>query len=113
MKKFFGLLLSLAAPLILGSMCRTRQFPGESNPKNIWALEFSHNDEYFAVGGDDSTLFIYTTSTYGLYKKYKLNSMIRNIAWHNNDKVIAVSTLKDVQLLDVKSGKSDVIPGIR
>jgi WD40 repeat protein len=81
-------------------------------PLGTWALEFSPDDQFFALGGDDSILHIYNAGNHTLQKQYKLNSMIRNIAWHRSGNIIAIATLKNVQLLDVKAGEFFTIPRV-
>jgi WD40 repeat protein len=81
-------------------------------PAGTWALEFSPDDQFFALGGDDSVLHIYNAASRTLHKHYQLNGMIKNIAWHQSGNIIAIATLKNVLLLDVKTGKLFTIPDV-
>jgi len=93
---------------------KDEEVPAENGsiPKSVWAVEFSSDDAYLALGGDDSTLYIYNTKDYSLHKKYKLNTAIKNLTWHPSEKIIALGTLKNVQLFDFSKGISHIIPGI-
>ena len=83
-----------------------------TRPQGIWALDFSPDDRFIVSGGDDSTLRIYNGKNYQLYKQYKINGVIRNLDWHPSGKMIAIATLKDVQLFDVNTGEFNILPGI-
>lgn len=111
MKKFAVIFTAAIIFISLTSVCQ-RKNAANANPKNAWALEFSHNDKFFAIAGDDSTLFIYNAHNFQLYKKHKLKGMIKNIAWHRSDSIIAVATLNNVQLFHVNTGTSSVIQNV-
>jgi len=86
--------------------CNTQQkFPtGNQNdsrkPRGIWVTEWSADGEYFALGGDDSTLWVYKAMDYSLLKTYKLSSLIRGLRWHPKENLLAIATGSGIQLLD-------------
>ena len=82
-------------------------------PQGIWATEWSSDGKYFALGGDDSTLWIYEASDYSLYKSYKLNSMLRGLSWHPKENLLAVSSMRGVQLLNMKTLQLKTIPDLK
>lgn len=84
-----------------------------SQPSGIWAAEWSPDGKYIALGGDDSTLWLYNASDYSVYRTYKLNSMLRGLSWHPKDKLLAIASLKGVQILDLQSGQLTTVPGLK
>jgi WD40 repeat protein len=97
--------------LICICFCATAQ---KNIPKanGLWTAAWSHDDKYFAFGGDDSILYIYSASTYELYRSYKLKSMIRGVSWHPKQNVLAVANMKEVQLLDLENNSVKTINGV-
>ena len=81
-------------------------------PSGIWAIEFSPDDKYYAFGGDDSLLQIYTAADHKLYKWYKTNG-IKNISWHPHGKLLAIANPKGVQLLNMETQQISTIPGLK
>ncbi|KAJ7810479.1 WD40-repeat-containing domain protein [Mycena leptocephala] len=49
---------------------------------SINTIQFSPNGEYLATGGDDAHLFIFSSQTWKVQKKYMTVGPIRAIAWH-------------------------------
>jgi WD40 repeat protein len=84
----------------------------QSAPQNIWTAEMSADGSYLAVGGDDSTVWIYSTENYSLYRSYKLNSMVRCVSWHPRDSLLAIATLDHVLLLSLPTQSITLIPGL-
>jgi len=83
-------------------------------PVNIWATEISADGKWLALGGDDSTVWVYATDNYSLQQSYQLNSMVRGLSWHPKEPLLAIATtdgisflsLPDKQVLDVSSIKT-------
>ena len=81
-------------------------------PKAIWAAEWSPDGKFIALGGDDSTLWLYKAGNYNVYKTYKLNGMLRGISWHPKENLLAVASMKGVQMLDLNTGQLTTISGL-
>ena len=47
----------------------------QQKPNGLWAVAWSPDDNYIALGSDDSTLHLYKSKNYRLYKSF------RSIAW--------------------------------
>ena len=71
----------------------------------LWTLDWSYDDAFVAIGGDDSTLYIYRTADYSVHQSVKLNSMIKCARWHPRENVLAIATNKGVLLLQLPSGQ--------
>lgn len=81
-------------------------------PKGIWAAEWSPDGKFIALGGDDSTLWLYKAGEYNVYKTYKLNSGLRGLSWHPKEKLLAIANMKGIQMLDLNTGQLTTIPGL-
>ena len=103
MHPFFLLFL-----LVQMARCQTSNKPATNatlfpTPKGIWTTEWSGDGKYIAVAGDDSTIWLYNSSNYSLYKSFKANSMVKGLSWHPTENLLAIANMKGVQLLDVKT----------
>jgi WD40 repeat protein len=76
-----------------------------NKPAGIWATEWSSGGNYIALGGDDSTVWIYQSGEYRLIQNFRLGSMVRGISWHPGKNLLAVATINGVQLLEPETGK--------
>jgi WD40 repeat protein len=77
-----------------------------------WTADWSTDDKWIAVGGDDSLLTIYDASNFTIASTIKLNSMIRCVRWSKNSKRLAVSTNSDgIVLVDMNTKKITRLPG--
>ena len=72
-----------------------------ARPQSIWVTEWSADGQYFALGGDDSTVWLYNARDYSLLKTYKLNSALKGMSWHPKENMLALATSRGVQLLDL------------
>jgi len=79
----------------------------------LWTIEWSPDDKYFALGGDDSILWIYQASGASVYKSYPMKHMVRGIAWHPQSKLLAVSTMREIHILNMETGNFTEFPGAR
>lgn len=74
-------------------------------PKHIWTIEWSYDGKFIAVGGDDSTIWIFNGADYKLYRSFKTNSMVKCMSWHPKENLLAISNMKGVQFLDMSTEK--------
>lgn len=82
-------------------------------PRDIWAAEWSPDGKFIALGGDDSTLWLYNAANYSLAKTFKLSGVLRALSWHPTDNLLAVAGLRGLQFLDVNTGELTTVPGIK
>ncbi|HYE55222.1 MAG TPA: hypothetical protein VD996_10275 [Chitinophagaceae bacterium] len=82
-------------------------------PSGVWAAEWSLNGRYIALGGDDSTIWLYNGHDYQLIRSFKSNSMARGLSWHPAEHLLAIATMKGVQLLDVSTQTLTNIPNLQ
>jgi len=78
----------------------------------LWTVDISHDDQYIALGGDDSLLRVYTNDL-KLYKSTKLETrgMIRAVHWHPKENLLAVSTRNSIWILDPVTGNETKLEG--
>lgn len=74
-------------------------------PTLLWAVAWSPDDKYVALGGDDSVLSVYETAHFTLYRSWKMNSMIRCVRWHVKGQFLAIGNNDNVQMLDMQSAQ--------
>lgn len=86
---------------------------GDRKPSGIWAVAWSPDDRYIALGGDDSTLYLYNSRDYRSVRRWTANSMVKGMSWHPEGKILAIATMKGVQLLDVTSAQLTTIEQIK
>jgi WD40 repeat protein len=65
-----------------------------------------------AVGGDDSTVWIYNGDDQQLIRVYKLTERVRCLSWHPQKNILAIATSGGVELLDAYSGDTRILAGI-
>jgi WD40 repeat protein len=66
-----------------------------SKPVHTWTADWSNDDKYIAIGGDDSLLRIYDAITFEQVKIYRINSHIRQLSWHPRENgVIAIAGIR-------------------
>ena len=82
-------------------------------PRDIWTTEWSSDGKYIAVGGDDSTIWIYDGKNYSLYKSFKANSMVKGLRWHPKEHLLAIANMKGVQLLDLETENLSTVESIK
>jgi WD40 repeat protein len=108
------ILLSVAALILLTSFSpRNCKVQENKHPHYIWATEWSKDGRYIAVAGDDSTVWIYDGTHHHLHKSFYLNAMIKHVSWHPFENLLAIATTKGVELLDMKTEKLSVAPGVK
>jgi WD40 repeat protein len=107
-------------PILLLQFAATAQFPfsaaeanSQPNPKGIWGTDWSYDDKYIAIGGDDSLLRIYNAQTFKLYKVYHASGEIKHLTWHPDNKRIAyVSREPVLHILNVETDDTVRIEGV-
>lgn len=78
----------------------------ESSYRQFWTADWSPDDEWIAVAGVDSTVWIYYANTLQLYKTYAIHDYIHSVKWNPDGNILAIATLSDyVQYLNIKTGK--------
>ena len=75
------------------------------NSAGTWTVDWSANGIYFAVGGDDSLLQIYSASTFKIFKTMRMQGMIRCLSWHPKENLLAIAISRQAYLLDLSTGK--------
>lgn len=79
--------------------------PTVTAPRYIWTLDWSPDDKYIALAGDDSLVWLYDAASFAVHKTFKMPEMVRCIMWHAQEKLLAVGHRKGVEILDTETGK--------
>ena len=74
-----------------------------AKPRSIWATEWSKDGKYIAVGGDDSTVWIYRGSDYRFYKRFQFPGEVKNFNWHPKENLLAVASSRGAHLLNLET----------
>ncbi|HEU4470192.1 MAG TPA: WD40 repeat domain-containing protein [Flavisolibacter sp.] len=82
-------------------------------PEAIWAAAWSPDGKHFALGGDDSTVWLYDANDYRLLQSFALKGMIRALSWNPDGKTLAVATMVGVELLDAEGRRLRPVRGLR
>jgi WD40 repeat protein len=83
------------------------------SPRGIWTLDWSPDDKYVALGGDDSLLRIYDARSWKLFRVYKARHMIRQVKWSSDNKWLAVSgAFNSVDILDLQTDETRQFLGL-
>ncbi|HVE61300.1 MAG TPA: hypothetical protein VNA26_05755 [Chitinophagaceae bacterium] len=117
MFRYIQKILLLIVPYLVNAFCFQNNIVDKerfvAKPKGIWAIEWSLDGNYFALGGDDSTLWIYKASDYTLHSTFKLNSMLRGLSWHPKESLLAIANMSGIQMLDLKAKQLTTLPDIK
>ncbi len=72
----------------------------------LWTVDWSSDDRFYAIGGDDKLLRIYNAKDSKLSKTYNLESAVQCLDWNRTGNILAIA-LDDnlVQLLNVETGE--------
>ena len=100
----------LMSVLLITAVASCGQNIKSSAGKGLWTVDISHDDKYIALGGDDSLLRIYANDL-KLYKAFKLKEMIRAVDWHPKTNLLAISTRKNIWILDPETAKEVQLEG--
>lgn len=80
----------------------------------LWTVDWSPDDRWIAVGGDDSLLKIYDGKSLQLVKTFPLKSMIRQVNWHPNKNILAIATHNDsLSILNLDTKKLIKLRGVK
>jgi WD40 repeat protein len=82
-------------------------------PRFIWTTEWSSDGKYIAVGGDDSTIWVYDGKNYNLLKAFKSNSAVKGLRWHPKEHLLAIANMKGVQMLNLDTETITTFANIR
>lgn len=85
----------------------------QPKPSYILTTDCSSDGKYLALGGEDSTVWIYATDNFSIVRSFRVGSIVKCIAWHPNEKMLAVATLDGLQLLQVETGSVTNIAAIQ
>lgn len=66
--------------------------------KLLWAADWSADGHRIAVGGDDSLLIIYEVQRMIPVSSFRMNGMIRQLAWHPDGTTLAIATSSNIWL---------------
>jgi WD40 repeat protein len=105
LKHFRGAVLSLLIAVAIPGLSQTK-------PTFIWTTEWSNDGKYVALGGDDSTIWVYTAENYSLYRSFKLNDNVRCISWHPKEPLLAIATSNGVSMLSLQNRQVTAWPGL-
>ena len=84
----------------------------------LWTADWHSSKNWIATGGDDSLIRIYDATNLKLVNAFRVNGMIRRLAWHPHTSRLAIATHNDaLSILDVTTGRSvplkDITSGAR
>jgi WD40 repeat protein len=78
----------------------------------LWTANWSYDDAYFAVGGNDNILRIYDGKTWSLIRKDTLEDAILRLRWHPSKHLLAMACAgKSSQILDMETGHTHPLKG--
>jgi WD40 repeat protein len=78
----------------------------------LWTVDISNDDNYIALGGDDSLLRIFTNDLQPYSSvKTQAKGMIRAVHWHPKKNLLAISSRKDIWIWDPETGKEIQLQG--
>jgi WD40 repeat protein len=107
MHKLLLVVTILLIQIANGQTLLPKQDPAwSSKPKHIWSADWSIDDKYIALGGDDSLLRIFDAATFEPVKIYRISSMIKQLSWHPIDKgIIAIAGIRGgMSILNIHTG---------
>lgn len=107
------IVLCFSCLMIIQSVCsQNTKAISYKQPDGIWAVAWSPDDRYIALGGDDSTLYLYNSKDYTLHKSFRANSMIKGMNWHPDGKILAIANMKGIQLFNITTEKLSTLEHI-
>ena len=108
MKTYFSVHCCLWSLIFLG----TFQFSGYAQEsdfdKIIWAVDWSPDGKFVAVGGNNGDLKVYTKKKFDLFKTYPIKGTITALKWHPSQPLLAIAMQNSenkISLLNFESGK--------
>jgi WD40 repeat protein len=71
--------------------------------KILWAANWSYDNKFIAVGGDDKKIRIYDGETFELKKVYENHAGIQRMSWHPYSNLLAVAANDDgSKIIDIE-----------
>ena len=68
----------------------------------LWTANWSYDNKYIAVGGDDKRIRIYDGETFELKRIYDNQSGIQRMSWHPHSNFLAVAS-NESKIIDIFS----------
>ncbi|NJM90682.1 MAG: hypothetical protein HC847_29765 [Hydrococcus sp. RU_2_2] len=101
------IILILRLNLAYGQIEVSKDLATNKALEGIWTIDWRFDDKFYALGGDDKLLRIYSASEMKLFKAYSFSQMVRSINWHpDKENIIAVTTWGDNNgILDIETNK--------
>ncbi|MEO5599764.1 MAG: hypothetical protein ABIR06_02435 [Cyclobacteriaceae bacterium] len=79
----------------------------------LWTIDFSADGKFYAIGGDDGFLRLYTPQKHKLINSYKLPGAVQCLDWSSDSKILAIAIDdRPVQLLTIATLKFQEIKGV-
>jgi WD40 repeat protein len=95
------LILKLAIGVIALGLT-VKSFAQHQETSNIlWSANWSHDNKYIAIGGNDKKIRIYDGKTFELKKTYDNQSGIQRMSWHPYSNLLAVAA-NDSKIIDIE-----------
>jgi len=85
-----------------------RHLPAQMTNRNIilWTADWSTDDKYLAVGGDDYFLKLYDGKSFQLYKTFDLKTAVQCVDWNKDGRLLAIALDgQAVRILNIETGK--------
>lgn len=76
----------------------------------LWTADWSADDKYMAVGGNDHALRIFEGKSFQLHKTFDLKTAVQCLDWNKNGRLLAIA-LDDqaVQVLNIETGEFKIL----
>jgi len=85
----------------------------ESN-KILWTANWSNDNKYIAIGGDDKKIRIYNGETFEFLKVYENESEVKRLRWHPKQNILGVAAVDDgSKIIDVETDKITEFKGVK
>jgi WD40 repeat protein len=98
-------------PVMIGLFLSSQKTTAEKS-YGLWTVDISSDNKYIATGGDDSLLQVFHHD-FSAFQSLKLSGegMVRFVAWHPFDNVLAISSMKDTWIYNPETGKKIILEG--
>lgn len=84
--------------------------PSEAGKATIlWTIDFSNDGKFFAIGGDDGLLKIYSASSHKLLRSYNLLAAVQCVDWNQGSLLAVALDDKPSRLLNMETGQFQVL----
>jgi WD40 repeat protein len=75
----------------------------------LWTVDFSADGKYYAVGGDDGSLKIFSTDNHTLHNSYNLSAAVQCLDWNNGPLLAIALDDSPVQVLNIETGRFHIL----